>query len=98
VSYFIEQRCVRTHASKRLAYCVSEDTSTVQQENKRASAHNFDSLRHLVATFKEWPLKWISGVKLWGRMMIKLVIDVVLFSCMFAFVTGVVLAATHVLG
>jgi ABC-type phosphate transport system permease subunit len=31
-------------------------------------------------------------------MMIKLIIDVVLFSSMFAFVTGIVLAAAHVLG
>jgi ABC-type phosphate transport system permease subunit len=31
-------------------------------------------------------------------MMIKLIIDVVLFSCMFAFVTGIVLAGAHVLG
>ncbi len=40
----------------------------------------------------------ISGRKSWGRMMIKLIIDVVLFSCMFAFVTGIVLAGAHVLG
>ena len=30
--------------------------------------------------------------------MIKLIIDVVLFSCMFTLITGIVLAATHVLG
>jgi hypothetical protein len=29
--------------------------------------------------------------------MTKLVIDVVLFSCMFAFVTGIVIAAAHLL-
>jgi hypothetical protein len=40
----------------------------------------------------------ISGVNLRERMMIKFIIDVVLFSCMFTFVTGVVLAAAHVLG
>jgi hypothetical protein len=34
----------------------------------------------------------------WGRVMIRLIIDVVLFSCMFALVTGIVLAAAHVLG
>jgi hypothetical protein len=39
----------------------------------------------------------ISGV-LGQRMMIKFIVDVVLFSCMFAFVTGIVLAAAHVLG
>jgi hypothetical protein len=38
------------------------------------------------------------GRKAWGRMMIKLVIDVVLFSCMLTFVTGIVLAAANVLG
>jgi hypothetical protein len=43
-------------------------------------------------------LKRILGVSFGGRMMIKLVIDVVLFSCMFTFVTGIVLAAAHVLG
>jgi hypothetical protein len=31
-------------------------------------------------------------------MMIKFIIDVVLFSSMFTFVTGIVLAAAHVLG
>jgi hypothetical protein len=31
-------------------------------------------------------------------MITKLIIDVVLFSCMFTFVTGIVLAAAHVLG
>ena len=30
--------------------------------------------------------------------MIKIIIDVVLFSSMFAFVTGIVFAAAHVLG
>ena len=30
--------------------------------------------------------------------MIKFIIDVVLFSCMFTFVTGIVLAAAHVAG
>jgi len=30
--------------------------------------------------------------------MIKLIIDVVLFSCMFAWVTGIVLAAAQMLG
>jgi hypothetical protein len=30
--------------------------------------------------------------------MVKLVIDVVLFSSMFAFVSGIVVAATHVFG
>ena len=40
----------------------------------------------------------ISGVNLRERMMIKFIIDVVLFSCMFTFVTGIVLAAAHVLG
>jgi hypothetical protein len=43
-------------------------------------------------------MAFVSGVKLWGRMMIKLVIDVVLFSSMFAFVSGIVLAATVVFG
>jgi hypothetical protein len=33
-----------------------------------------------------------------GRVMIKLIIDVVLFSCMFTLVAGIVLAAAHVLG
>jgi hypothetical protein len=40
----------------------------------------------------------ISGVNLGERMMTKFIIDVVLFSCMFTFVTGIVLAAAHVLG
>jgi hypothetical protein len=40
----------------------------------------------------------ISGVNLGERMITKLIIDVVLFSCMFTFVTGIVLAAAHVLG
>ena len=40
----------------------------------------------------------ISGVNLRERMMIKFIIDVVLFSCVFTFVTGIVLAAAHVLG
>jgi hypothetical protein len=31
-------------------------------------------------------------------MMIKFTIDVVLFSCMFALVSGIVVAAAHVLG
>jgi hypothetical protein len=38
------------------------------------------------------------GRKGWGRVMIKLIIDVVLFSCMFTLITGIVLAAAHVLG
>jgi ABC-type phosphate transport system permease subunit len=42
-------------------------------------------------------MAWISGVIL-GAYMIKLIIDVVLFSSMFTFVTGIVLAAAHVLG
>jgi hypothetical protein len=43
-------------------------------------------------------MAFISGIKHWGRTMIKLVIDVVLFSSMFAFVSGIVLAATLVFG
>jgi hypothetical protein len=43
-------------------------------------------------------MAFISGVRLWGRIMVKLVIDVVLFSSMFAFVSGIVLAATVVFG
>jgi hypothetical protein len=43
-------------------------------------------------------MAFISGIKLlWGSMMIKIIIDVVLFSSMFTFVTGIVLAAAHVL-
>jgi hypothetical protein len=37
-------------------------------------------------------------LKLGRRMMVRIIIDVVLFSCMFTFVTGIVLAAAHVLG
>jgi hypothetical protein len=32
-----------------------------------------------------------------GRIMTKLVIDILLFSCMFAFVTGIVIAAAQLL-
>jgi hypothetical protein len=43
-------------------------------------------------------MAFISGVNFGGALMIKLVIDVVLFSSMFAFVSGIVLAATLVFG
>jgi hypothetical protein len=40
---------------------------------------------------------WMRRRGLRGRIMTKLIIDILLFSCMFAFVTGIVIAAAQLL-
>jgi len=51
---------------RRWAERLSGDAASGPLEIPHQSAHNFDSLRHLVANFEEWSSKGISGVKALG--------------------------------
>jgi hypothetical protein len=55
--------------------------------------------RHRSAKFQEWPAEGMrEGLGNRGSVqMTRFVIDLVLFSCMFAFVTGIVIAAANLL-
>jgi hypothetical protein len=58
------------------------------------------SLRcHVSAKFQRWPMQGVARefAQLGEQDMTRLVIDVVLFSCMFACVTGIVIAAANFL-
>jgi hypothetical protein len=62
---------------------------------------NLDGNRHRSAKFQGWPAEGMrEGPRNRGAgsvQMTRLVIDLVLFSCMFAFVTGIVIAAANLL-
>jgi hypothetical protein len=62
---------------------------------------NLDGNRHRSAKFQGWPAEGMrEGPRYRGAgsvQMTRLVIDLVLFSCMFAFVTGIMIAAANLL-
>ena len=60
---------------------------------------NLAGNRHRSAKFQGWPAEGMrEGPRNRGSVqMTRLVIDLVLFSCMFAFVTGIVIAAANLL-
>ena len=67
--------------------------------NAATAAQIWISRRHRSAKFQEWPTHGCGagGCVTGERTMTKLVIDIVLFSCIFAFVTGIVIAAANLL-
>jgi hypothetical protein len=75
--------------------CARNTTTSIRA---RALIFNItEKYSHQVSCFTQRLL--LPRQSVWGAVaMTKVFIDVVLFSCMFALVTGVVFAAAHVLG